>query len=181
MIVKRTPVLMVAPALMASTTTSVSARRDGKESTVTSVSLHPHSILVTTDRKLDEFFINFIFVFIDRNECSPNPCRNGGFCIDLVADFVCECVNHWKGKTCTLSKSSHKIMIPILSFGELPHYIELEDINWDIIFPGDSQCDRDTCKNGGTCSDLGDTFTCNCPKKFEGSTCQLCKYEALYD
>lgn len=35
MTVKRTPVLTVAPASMASTTTSVSARRDGKESTVT--------------------------------------------------------------------------------------------------------------------------------------------------
>lgn len=48
MIVKRTPVLMVAPALMASTTTSVSARRDGKESTVTSIGTSVHQILVVT-------------------------------------------------------------------------------------------------------------------------------------
>lgn len=48
MTVKRTPVLMVAPALMASTTTSVSARRDGKESTVTSIGTSVHQILVVT-------------------------------------------------------------------------------------------------------------------------------------
>lgn len=36
----------------------------------------------------------------DINDCSKNPCHNGGTCRDLVNDFFCECKNGWKGKTC---------------------------------------------------------------------------------
>lgn len=37
---------------------------------------------------------------LDVNECSRNPCKNGGRCQDLVNDFYCECADGWKGKTC---------------------------------------------------------------------------------
>lgn len=120
---------MVVFVLMVLIIISVFVRRDGKEFIVILVSFYFYSVFVIIDRKLDEFFINFIFVFIDRNECLLNFCRNGGFCIDLVVDFVCECVNYWKGKICIFSKFSYKIMIFILFFGELFRYIELEDIN----------------------------------------------------
>ena len=36
----------------------------------------------------------------DINDCSQNPCHNGGSCRDLVSDFYCDCKNGWKGKTC---------------------------------------------------------------------------------
>ena len=36
----------------------------------------------------------------DINDCSQNPCHNGGSCRDLVNDFYCDCKNGWKGKTC---------------------------------------------------------------------------------
>lgn len=42
----------------------------------------------------------------DSDDCTPNPCRNNGTCIDRIADFECNCKNGWKGKTCTL-KDSH--------------------------------------------------------------------------
>lgn len=45
-------------------------------------------------------------LFLDTDDCSPNPCRNNGTCIDGIADFNCECTNGWKGKTCSL-KDSH--------------------------------------------------------------------------
>ena len=32
-------------------------------------------------------------------------------------------------------------------------------------------CDSYPCKNGGTCENDEDTFTCNCTEKFEGPTC----------
>ena len=32
-------------------------------------------------------------------------------------------------------------------------------------------CDSSPCKNGGTCENDEDTFTCNCTEKFEGPTC----------
>lgn len=44
-------------------------------------------------------FMSFLFL-PDINDCSKNPCDNGGTCQDLVNDFFCECKNGWKGKTC---------------------------------------------------------------------------------
>lgn len=79
--------------------------KEGWEGVHCNISKSPTSHFDATDGKLGWFFHELCCLLTDRNECSPNPCRNGGFCIDLVADFVCECVNHWKGKTCTLSKS----------------------------------------------------------------------------
>lgn len=43
-------------------------------------------------------------MFIDKNDCDPNPCHNNGTCIDAIADYMCNCKNGWKGKTCTLRK-----------------------------------------------------------------------------
>lgn len=42
----------------------------------------------------------------DIDDCSTNPCHNGGTCRDLVTDFFCECKNGWKGKTCHSRKST---------------------------------------------------------------------------
>lgn len=35
--------------------------------------------------------------FTDLNECTPNPCQNGGICIDGVGEFNCECTSGWSG------------------------------------------------------------------------------------
>lgn len=45
-----------------------------------------------------------LFFVTDINECSSNPCRNGGNCTDLVNGFICECLEPWKGKLCQSSK-----------------------------------------------------------------------------
>lgn len=36
---------------------------------------------------------------------------------------------------------------------------------------GESQCDANTCSNGGTCYDHGDAFRCACPPGWGGNTC----------
>lgn len=38
---------------------------------------------------------------------------------------------------------------------------------------GEYQCDANTCSNGGTCYDDGDTFRCSCPPEWKGSTCNI--------
>lgn len=49
---------------------------------------------------------------LDINDCSQNPCHNGGSCRDLVNDFYCDCKNGWKGKTCHSRKWSPAGMLP---------------------------------------------------------------------
>lgn len=39
-------------------------------------------------------------VFSDINECSSNPCKNGGACKDLVNGFICTCVLGYGGVNC---------------------------------------------------------------------------------
>ena len=40
---------------------------------------------------------NFI---VDGNECSPNPCRNGGTCIDQCSSYRCNCRSGYGGTNC---------------------------------------------------------------------------------
>lgn len=34
------------------------------------------------------------------NKCSPNPCKNAGACFELNNDYICNCPQGFKGKTC---------------------------------------------------------------------------------
>lgn len=36
--------------------------------------------------------------------CQPQPCQNGGQCLDLWDEFVCECVRPFIGETCNVCK-----------------------------------------------------------------------------
>ena len=45
------------------------------------------------------FQISFSILHI--NECSPNPCKNGGSCTDLVNGFSCSCVAGYNGDDCS--------------------------------------------------------------------------------
>jgi EGF-like domain len=38
---------------------------------------------------------------------------------------------------------------------------------------GESHCDEDTCRNGGTCVDQGDNFACMCPDGWRGRICHI--------
>ncbi|CDW53220.1 EGF domain containing protein [Trichuris trichiura] len=40
------------------------------------------------------------FCEFEMNECSSNPCRNGGSCIDKIASFLCQCKPGYTGITC---------------------------------------------------------------------------------
>ena len=41
---------------------------------------------------------------LDVNECERNPCKNGGICTDLVANYSCECPGEYMGRNCQYSK-----------------------------------------------------------------------------
>ena len=37
---------------------------------------------------------------LDREECSPNPCKNNGTCHDLISNYVCDCTSGYSGPQC---------------------------------------------------------------------------------
>ena len=48
---------------------------------------------------------------LDMNDCSPNPCQNGGICTYKVAGFTCECTAGYNGDNCENSKFTYKCVI----------------------------------------------------------------------
>ncbi|XP_054858797.1 lactadherin isoform X2 [Eublepharis macularius] len=42
------------------------------------------------------------FSALDMNECSSQPCKNGGICLDLESDYACKCTSPYLGRTCNI-------------------------------------------------------------------------------
>ena len=43
---------------------------------------------------------SMLFPFTVMDECEPNPCHNGGKCVDKFDGFHCICYGGWNGPTC---------------------------------------------------------------------------------
>ena len=46
----------------------------------------------------------FNFQFPDINECDPNPCLNGGTCVDSIGSYTCQCVSGFGGDDCDIGE-----------------------------------------------------------------------------
>ena len=51
-----------------------------------------------------EIAMHCIFVLSDIDECSSNPCQNGGTCTDGVNSYSCACVAGTSGVNCENGK-----------------------------------------------------------------------------
>ena len=72
-----------------------------------------HQINLFVDEKIDNIFIFYVFFmlssdikicisFKDNEDCSPNPCQNGGTCTDGVNSYTCSCVEGYTGNNCLI-------------------------------------------------------------------------------
>ena len=41
-------------------------------------------------------------LYIVESNCDPNPCQNGGTCVDSGSDFSCRCPSFTSGPNCSL-------------------------------------------------------------------------------
>ncbi|XP_048237900.1 cubilin-like isoform X1 [Haliotis rufescens] len=78
------------------------------------------------------------------NECSTNPCHNGGTCVDLFNGYYCHCPTNWQGATCDT------------------------DVNECSLYAGTDL----GCQNGGTCINSQGSFSCQCPANWHGIRCR---------
>ena len=92
------------------------------------------------------------------NVCSPSECVNGGECVDIFNDFICQCPQFYTKRTCN------------------------ETINITCSFNNTV-----LCENNATCISLNDTtartptvsqngkdfFQCECPAGFTGGNCGI--------
>ncbi|XP_068081387.1 cubilin [Anabrus simplex] len=77
------------------------------------------------------------------NECSSNPCRNGGTCEDSYDSFICRCPPNWEGTLCDT------------------------DVNECARFAGTDL----GCQNGATCINKPGTYECSCATGWFGIHC----------
>ena len=52
-----------------------------------------------------KFYWIFLIFCLDINNCQPNPCSNGGTCVDGVNDHYCICTPYYTGPSCGTSKT----------------------------------------------------------------------------
>ncbi|XP_076822074.1 protein crumbs-like isoform X2 [Clavelina lepadiformis] len=90
------------------------------------------------------------FCDVEINECVPQPCLNGGLCVNLIGLFFCDCDEaNFTGPLCEI---------------DVTHAC------------GDDITDDAPCMNGGKCSNVTSNNTvlykCECFSPYEGVTCE---------
>ncbi|XP_057337332.1 cubilin-like isoform X2 [Microplitis mediator] len=78
-----------------------------------------------------------------QNQCTSNPCLNGGTCIRVYDNFQCICPSFWEGSNCGI------------------------DVNECARFMGTDL----GCQNGATCTNLPGSYRCSCTSGWYGVDC----------
>ena len=117
-------------------------------------------------------------MFTDKNDCDPNPCKNGAICNDLIGDYTCECVSGWEGKDCDIGKHHYftKLLIRLDLFSL--EGIDILRFYYVSIYIDHDECKpNNPCQNDGICTDEVPPggHTCNCTTGWEGENCEIGK------
>eukprot|EP00057_Strongylocentrotus_purpuratus_P031399 XP_784490.3 PREDICTED: fibropellin-1 [Strongylocentrotus purpuratus] len=110
------------------------------------------------------------------DDCSTNPCMNGGVCVDEVNSFTCNCAAGYTGDTCQ-TDIDNCTPNPCMNGGACTDGVNSYTCACVAGFTGNmcetdiNDCSPNPCMNGGSCTDGVNTFTCTCASGFSGDTC----------
>ncbi|KAL3285248.1 hypothetical protein HHI36_019358 [Cryptolaemus montrouzieri] len=123
----------------------------------------------------DEEFKTKLLKFKNEVEsCEPNPCRQGGKCIRKGARRFCECVGHFTGMFCALTKCD---LDPCV-FGTCELTPNTYKCHCKKGYTGPTceqkrrPCEGNPCESRGLCMEKGDGFICRCHAWWEGPRCE---------
>lgn len=112
------------------------------------------------------------------NDCSPNPCKNSGSCIESANGFKCLCPNGFTGSNCEINIDDC-VGEPCLNGGSCIDQVNGFRCQCVPGFVGNfcqevvDYCLTKPCANGGTCQRLTNDFRCVCRPGFTGTDCSL--------
>ncbi|KAJ9597354.1 hypothetical protein L9F63_011794 [Diploptera punctata] len=106
--------------------------------------------------------------------CYPNPCLNGGKCINSGLRRSCQCTSHFTGMFCALTLCD---MQPC-AFGQCKLTPTSYACTCSPSYTGSNceqklrPCTDNPCEGRGECFEKGDTFYCRCHAWWEGQRCE---------
>ena len=118
---------------------------------------------------------------VNAEQCTPNPCKNGGQCIPDPKNstaYTCKCAIHFEGKTCENDMDMCRTN-PCQNDGSCTNSINNYTCHCAEGFSGKNcETDNDTCRsspclNGGSCTNDINSYTCTCTNDFSGKSCEI--------
>ncbi|XP_067047616.1 uncharacterized protein [Acropora muricata] len=107
--------------------------------------------------------------------CSPNPCHNGGSCVNLGETYECVCRRGYKGRKC--KERNPCLPNPCQNDGQCTVSGKGFECSCSIGWKGErceepNKCHSNPCQNGGACTELLFDFECTCPHGYHGKRCE---------
>lgn len=114
---------------------------------------------------------------VNVDDCTHDPCKSNGVCIDKVNDFECRCIPGFVGEFCQINVDDCE-MRPCANGGSCKDLVNDFECTCRPGFIGKfctidvDECKSSPCRNGATCRQSVDNYHCTCLPGFTGKNCQ---------